>query len=56
MHCVTKGDEANYETAIQLYSAGLELVPSCKSLLVLRSKAYLGRNLYVKALQDAEKV
>ncbi|KAG2349975.1 hypothetical protein BDR05DRAFT_955819 [Suillus weaverae] len=60
VHCVTKGDEAiavrNYEMAIGLYSAALVLDPSCESLLVLRSKAYIGRNLYVKALQDAEKV
>ncbi|KIK46471.1 hypothetical protein CY34DRAFT_800323 [Suillus luteus UH-Slu-Lm8-n1] len=56
VRCVAMGDGANYETAIQLYSAGLGLDPSCESLLVLRSKVYLGQNLHTKALQDAEMV
>lgn len=58
--CVTKGDEAvaakNYETAIELYSAGIELDSSCESLFVRRSKANLERNLFVVALHDANRV
>ncbi|KAG1786940.1 uncharacterized protein HD556DRAFT_1006392 [Suillus plorans] len=58
--CVAKGDEAvaakNYETAIELYSAGIELDSSCESLFVRRSKANLERNLFVVALHDANRV
>jgi hypothetical protein len=58
--CVTKGDEAvtakNYETAIELYSAGIELDPSCEPLFVCRSKANLERNLFAAALHDANRV
>lgn len=58
--CVAKGDEAvaakNYETAIELYSAGVELDSSCESLFVHRSKANLGRNLFAAALHDANRV
>jgi tetratricopeptide (TPR) repeat protein len=58
--CVAKGDEAvtakNYETAIELYSAGIELDPSCEPLFVCRSKANLERNLFAAALHDANRV
>ncbi|KAG2082366.1 WD40-repeat-containing domain protein [Suillus cothurnatus] len=57
--CVAKGDEAvtakNYETAIELYSAGIELDPSCEPLFVCRSKANLERNLFAAALHDANR-
>ncbi|KAG2030344.1 WD40-repeat-containing domain protein [Suillus americanus] len=58
--CVAKGDEAvaakKYETAIELYSAGIELDSSCEPLFVHRSKANLDRNLFAAALHDANRV
>ncbi|KAG0698960.1 hypothetical protein DFH29DRAFT_1081516 [Suillus ampliporus] len=55
-----KGDnataESDFERAIELYSAGIELDPSCQSLFARRSKANLERQLYVEALYDAERV
>ncbi|KAG0698908.1 hypothetical protein DFH29DRAFT_1002449 [Suillus ampliporus] len=55
-----KGDEAivksDFERAIELYSAGIELDPSCKSLFARRSKANLERQLYAEAFYDAERV
>ncbi|KAG2346441.1 WD40 repeat-like protein [Suillus weaverae] len=57
--CVAKGDEAvaakNYEMAIELYSAGIELDSSCESLFVHRIKTNLGRNLFAAALHDANR-
>lgn len=54
------GDEAvstkHYGTAIELYSAGIELDSSCESLFVQRSKANLERNLFAAALHDANRV
>jgi hypothetical protein len=54
------GDEAvaakNYETAIELYSAGIKLDSSCESLFVQRCKANSERNLFVAALHDANRV
>jgi hypothetical protein len=58
--CIAKGDEAvaakKYESAIELYSAGIELDSSCESLFVQRSKANLERNLFAAALHDANRV
>ncbi|KAG0702651.1 hypothetical protein DFH29DRAFT_492432 [Suillus ampliporus] len=58
--CVAKGDEAvaanNYETAIELYSAAIDLDSSLDFLFASRSRANLARNLYAEALSDAEKV
>ncbi|KAG2364198.1 WD40-repeat-containing domain protein [Suillus spraguei] len=57
--CVARGDEAvaakNYDSAIELYSAGIELDSSCELLFVHRSKANLERNLFVAALHDANR-
>jgi hypothetical protein len=46
----------DYDRAIELYSAATLLDPSCDSLFAHRSRAKLGRHLYVDALHDAEKV
>nr|AFB76151.1 hypothetical protein [Suillus grevillei] len=60
VRCITKGDaaaaESNYEMAIELYSAAIALDSSCHSSFAHRSKAKLAQNLYVEALDDAEKV
>jgi hypothetical protein len=55
-----KADKAitvnNYEMAVELYSAAIGLDSSSYLLFANRSKAKLGRNLYVEALHDADKV
>jgi hypothetical protein len=47
---------SDYDQAIELYSAAMSLDALCDSLFAHRSRAKLGRQLYVDALHDAEKV
>ncbi|KAG2356060.1 hypothetical protein BDR07DRAFT_1613333 [Suillus spraguei] len=58
--CLTKGDAAlaarNYESAIELYSAVIDLGCTSDVAFVNRSEANLGKMLWEDALLDAQKV
>ena len=54
-----KADDAfrnkNYDEAIELYSAAIELAPDMPTLYITRSGAFLDADVAWKALEDAEK-
>ncbi|KIK34391.1 hypothetical protein CY34DRAFT_98095 [Suillus luteus UH-Slu-Lm8-n1] len=58
--CVTKGDVAlaarDYDRAIDLYSASITLNSESSIVFANRSKAKLGKMLWMEALLDAQKV
>jgi len=58
--CVTNGDAAltasDYDRAIDLYSAAINLNPASDAVFANRSKAKLGKMLWMDALLDAQKV
>jgi tetratricopeptide (TPR) repeat protein len=58
--CATNGDAAltasDYDRAIDLYSAAINLNPASDAVFANRSKATLGKMLWMEALLDAQKV
>ncbi|KAG2738605.1 WD40 repeat-like protein [Suillus brevipes Sb2] len=58
--CITNGDTAlaarDYDRAIDLYSAAITLNSSSSTVFANRSKAKLGKMLWMEALLDAQKV
>jgi hypothetical protein len=58
--CATNGDAAltasDYDRAIDLYSAAINLNPASDAVFANRSKAKLGKMLWMEALLDAQKV
>jgi tetratricopeptide (TPR) repeat protein len=57
---VTRGDAAlaarNYDMAIELYSAAIDLDSASDTIFAKRSKAKLDKKLWEEALFDAQKV
>ncbi|KAG2147911.1 uncharacterized protein EDB93DRAFT_395340 [Suillus bovinus] len=57
--CTANGDAAfvanNYERAIDLYSAAIELCSASDVIFAKRCKAKLGKMLWIEALHDAQK-
>jgi len=58
--CIANGDAAlaanDYDKAIGLYSAAIDLDPASDALFAKRSKAKSEKRLWEEALLDAEKV
>ncbi|KAG2338323.1 hypothetical protein BDR05DRAFT_705075 [Suillus weaverae] len=58
--CLTNGDAAlaasNYDRAIDLYSAAINLDSTSDAVFASRSKAKLGKRLWMEALLDAQQV